>query len=211
MLAKPLVIVSTGNGARIALDVARALGMSVKGFISSEKAEGEFVNGLPVLGADSLLHKEEFISENRFVVPIGPLLPRKRIALQLIQAGADLATLVHPSCVVSPFAAIGVGSVIVAGAIVNCNVTIGRFCIINAGTTIEHDSILEDGVLISPGVHFGGGTYCAEGSFVGIGACTKAGIRIGRNALVGAGAVVIKDVEDDAIVAGNPARPLASS
>lgn len=205
---KPLVIVGTGNGGRIALDVALALRVTVEGFVAQPGAARAPINGASVLGDDDLLTEPGFIEAHSFVVPIGPNADRRRISLQLLNAGAELATLIHPTCSVSSFATIGEGSVLAAGVIVNCNAQIGRFCIVNVAATIEHDSVLEDGVLISPGVHFGGRTYCAEGSFVGIGACTKAGVRIGANAIVGAGAVVLRDVPDNAVVVGNPAKPL---
>jgi acetyltransferase-like isoleucine patch superfamily enzyme len=48
----------------------------------------------------------------------------------------------------------------------------------------------------------------AEGAHVGIGAAVRQGIRIGRNAIVGAGAVVVDDVAAGAVVVGVPARPL---
>jgi sugar O-acyltransferase (sialic acid O-acetyltransferase NeuD family) len=205
---KPLVIVGTGNGGRIALDIALSLHLPILGFISDTMRVGESINGSTVLGGDLLLDDLEFVRNSAFVVPIGPNSPRRRLALRLIESGAEMPPLVHPSCIVSAHASIGAASVLVPGVIVNCNARIGRFCVVNAGATIEHDSVLGDGTLISPGVHFGGATVCGEGSFVGIGACTVAGIRIGREAVVGAGAVVIRDVPDEDVVAGNPARSI---
>lgn len=208
MSVKPLVIVGSGNGGRIALDIACALGFAVRGFLSSDLVEGKIVNGAPVLGDDRLLDDLAFVESSSFAVSIGVQQTRRRLAMKLIENRADLPPLIHPNCIISKYAQVGAASILVPGVIVNCNATIGRFCIVNAGSTIEHDSILHDGTLISPGVHFGGGTVCGEGAFVGIGACTVARIRIGRAAIVGAGAVVIRDVPDGDIVAGNPAKSI---
>src|SRR5205085_1219636 len=49
-------------------------------------------------------------------------------------------------------------------------------------------------------------TYVEEGAAIGSGATILCGIRIGKDAVIGAGSVVTKDVPDRAIVAGNPAR-----
>ena len=208
MLTKPLVIVGSGNGGRITLDIARALGFAIRGFVSPDLAKGQLVNGVPVLGNDDLLEENDFIAQNSFAISIGIQSTRRTLAVRLLERGGDLPTLIHPSCVISEHVSIGEGTILVPGVIVNCDAAIGRFCIINAAATIEHDCVLRDGTLISPGVHFGGSTTCDEGAFIGIGACTIAGIRIGKNAIVGAGAVVIKDVPEGDVVVGNPARTI---
>ncbi len=51
-------------------------------------------------------------------------------------------------------------------------------------------------------------TVVADGASIGSGATILGGLRIGARSLVGAGAVVTRDVADEAVVAGNPARPL---
>ena len=51
-------------------------------------------------------------------------------------------------------------------------------------------------------------TLVADGASIGSGATILGGLRIGERALVGAGAVVTRDVPDDATVAGNPAKLL---
>ena len=51
-------------------------------------------------------------------------------------------------------------------------------------------------------------TRVMRGASVGTGATILCGITIGENAIVGAGSVVTHDVPDNAVVAGNPARPL---
>ncbi|MBD0319064.1 MAG: N-acetyltransferase, partial [Gemmatimonadetes bacterium] len=47
-----------------------------------------------------------------------------------------------------------------------------------------------------------------DGARVGVGAILLPGVRVGRNAVVGAGAVVTRDVEPDSFVLGVPARPV---
>ena len=95
-----------------------------------------------------------------------------------------------------------------AQAVVQPDSRIGEGAIINTAATVDHDCRLGGFVHISPGVHLGGGTQVGNGAWVGIGACTRQQIRIGKNAVVGAGAVVVKDISDGLTVAGNPAKPL---
>ncbi len=104
-----------------------------------------------------------------------------------------------------------------------CRMTIGKNVIINKGATILSPGKveIEDNVLIGPEVkiatvdhdfydrhnllHFGKVTI-KENAWIGIGAIICPGVTIGKNAVVAAGAVVTKDVPDNVVVGGNPAR-----
>ena len=104
-----------------------------------------------------------------------------------------------------------------------CRMTIGKNVTINKGTTILSPGkvVIEDNVLIGPEVkivtvdhdlhdrhnlfHFGQVTI-KENAWICIGAIICPRVTIGRNAVVAAGAVVTKDVPDDVVVGGNPAR-----
>ena len=104
-----------------------------------------------------------------------------------------------------------------------CRMTLGKNIIINKGATIMSPGrvVIEDNVLIGPDVkivtvnhdlrdrhnllHFGKVTV-KENAWICIGAVICPGVTIGRNAVVAAGAVVTKDVPDNVMVGGNPAR-----
>ena len=47
-----------------------------------------------------------------------------------------------------------------------------------------------------------------DGAFIGWNAIVVGGVRVGRRSVVGAGSVVVSDVPDDCVVAGNPAKPI---
>lgn len=103
------------------------------------------------------------------------------------------------------------------------NVYIGRFCHVNARTSV----VLEPYVLVGDRVHIADHGHAFEdpevppmlqgvtggdpvllrsGCWLGSGAVVLPGVTVGRNAVVGANAVVTKDVPDGAIVGGVPAR-----
>lgn len=73
---------------------------------------------------------------------------------------------------------------------------------------IGHDVHLHKNVEIPAGAIIGGFDEIKEGAYVGINAAIKNRKIIGENAIVGMGAVVIKNVEDNQVVIGNPAKPL---
>ena len=56
------------------------------------------------------------------------------------------------------------------------------------------------------GLRTGRRLVVADGAWIGVGAAIVGNVRIGRNSVVGANAVVTRDVEDFTVVAGNPAR-----
>ncbi|MEH6531474.1 MAG: acetyltransferase [Photobacterium frigidiphilum] len=132
-----------------------------------------------------------------------------RLAKQdlLESVGAVFGVLIHPKAVVSKYASIGNGSVVMANSVVNPFVTIGSASIINTGCTIDHDCFLADGVHISPGVNVAGGVSIGRASWVGIGSQIKQQVSIGKQVIVGAGSTVVNDIVDNQVVMGSPAKP----
>lgn len=165
-------------------------------------------NGVwPVVGAgmELLGRTNEF---DGVVVAIGNNAVRLAKTLSLVQQGAKMATLIHPSACVSRHAKVGAGSVVFAGAVVNPGATVGAGCILNTGCSVDHDCILADYVHISPGARLAGGVSVGQCSWIGIGASVKQMVDIGEHVVVGAGAAVVANVIDGVTVVGVPARAL---
>lgn len=133
---------------------------------------------------------------------------RLRIHEKLLKEGLSPITTIHPTSWISKSVKIGKGTQIMAGAIITEETKIGKECIINTNASVDHECILEDGVEIAPGATVCGCVHVRMNAWICAGATVLPRIIIGEDAIVGAGAVVTKDVPAGCTVIGLPAKPL---
>lgn len=138
------------------------------------------------------------------VIAIANSLARKKIVQNAV--GIQYLNLVHPDSDTGMQCNMGGGNIICKGVICTTHVAIANHVIINLNATIGHDTEIENFVSIMPGVHISGNVHIGEGVLIGTGAVILPGITIGKWSKVGAGAVITKDVPDNAVVAGVPGR-----
>jgi len=208
MMSKRLLILGAGGHGKVVGDCARAGGdWSELLFFDDRWPALDTCGQWRAVGTGSSLVDAADSGCSAFVA-IGHAITRLTWLRRLTAAGVDIATVVHPSAVISRDVVLGKGCLIVAGAIVNIGSRLGMGCIVNTGATIDHDCVLGDGVHICPGANLGGGVHVGEASWIGIGSAVRHGVRIGTGVTVGAGAAIISDVTDGLTMIGVPARPM---
>lgn len=145
-------------------------------------------------------------SEGQFIIAVGDSQVRKLLVRRL-PSDTDFDSLVHPSAILQDTSTIliGAGSIVTAGSILTCDITVGKHCIINLKCTVGHGVRISDYVSLMPAVNLGGEVILEEGVYIGSGATVLPGIKIGNGAYIGAGAVVNRNVPPHITVAGVPA------
>lgn len=185
---------ASGHG-KVVADIIRCCGHTLAGWIDDKPST-------------SILSWEQFCllhPRGTIALGIGENNTRECIAKKVSKSGYSLATLIHPSAIISDSAIINIGSVVMPLAVVNADALIGEGCIINSGAVIEHDCILENYVHISPNATLAGGVRIKNNTHVGIGSTIIQNITIGANTVIAAGSVVTKNVSDNVLAAGIPA------
>ncbi|WP_341659347.1 acetyltransferase [Vibrio sp.] len=205
-MSKCAILGASGHGKVIA-EIAELNGFNDIRFFDDRWPKLSHIEHWHVIGTTERL-LESCSSFDAVIVAIGHNQTRIEKQTLLYQKGAIFPVLIHPAATVSKYALVGDGTVVMAGAVVNPFSNIGSSCILNTSATVDHDCILGDGVHISPGANLAGGVQIGVGSWVGIGASVKELINIGCNVTIAAGAVVIRDVLNEQVVAGTPAQPL---
>jgi len=206
MKSRDLLIIGSGGHARVVAETACAEGWRVLGFVDNTHVLGELINDMQVLGDDELWRSEDYHINGQIIVALGDQLLRRSLSLEVLEKYGQLATVVHPSAVISQTAKLGSGVVVNANVVINANVKLGQFCILNTACVIEHDCDLGDGVQVGPSAVLAGNVKCAEDAFIGAGATIIPNVKIGARAVIGAGASIIEDVPADTTVVGVPGK-----
>lgn len=200
---KNVVIIGAGGHAKVIADIVECSGDSVLGFLDGFTSATTFL-GKPILGKDTDFKK--YIDYD-FIVAIGDPNARERIVNSM--DGAKWYTAIHPKSIISSIeTSIGEGSVIMANAVINPCAQIGKHCIINTSAVVEHDNQIEDYVHISVGTKLAGTVHVGKRTWVGVGACVRNGIKICNDCMIGAGTVVVKDIDLPGTYIGVPAKQM---
>ena len=202
-------IIGAGTYGEVYMAYLIEAGYNVTAFFDSNSSLwGQKVKGVLIYDDEKLLENKEFEDKiDALFCPIGNNVVRQKVLNYVSYLGYATPNFIHSSVVIHDTVKLGKGVYILPGSIVMPYTEIRDYSMISMGVNLAHHSILDKGCFLSTGVNFGASIYAKENAYVGIGATIMTGIKtLGKNCLVGAGSVVIKDVEDNAVVAGVPAK-----
>ena len=158
---------------------------------------GQQYNGYPVLGGMEVISNcsARFVPDNSW--PHSLNIPYDR-----------LVSLIDPSTFVSRSAQIGVGTVIYPNSYVGLNARIGDYVFCLSGCIINHDAVINDRVIMASSVSLAGSVHVESDCYLGQACTCRQFTRIGAGSLIGMGSVIVRDVPQNSVMIGNPARKL---
>lgn len=211
-MGERLVILGAGGHAKMVIEAARTQGLYEPALCLAHIDDlVPNVLGIPVEPeSDERLAAVQQQGFHAFVA-VGSNRLRRKLCTKLEQLGLPLATIVSSQAWISPSASVSAGSVIMPGAIIGAETKVGRGAIINTAASVDHDGVIGDFVHIAPGVHLAGCVTIGEISFLGVGVSVIPERCIGSGSTIGAGAVVVRDVPDNQVWVGCPAKFLKAA
>ena len=204
------IIIGAGKYGEVYLSYLREAGVNVIGFLDDDETiQSSYVHGLRVLGKTCCLPElRDRYGVDAIYCPLG----NNRVRVKFLKEARDLGYItpnfIHPSVKISPNVNLAdTGVYILGNSFIMPYTTISNDVMISVGTNIVHHTVLKEGVFVSNGVNLGASIVAKEYAYIGMGSTVMTGTSfLGKDCLIGAVAVVIKDVPDGAVMAGVPAR-----
>lgn len=180
---------------------------NILGFYDDAKDCKPYYNGVPYLG--NIEDLNQIAQTTSVALGIGDPSTKSKILARLNNENLSFPTLIHPAVQMSKDdITVGKGSIICGGNILTCNIKIGSFVTLNLSCTVGHDTVIKDFASFMPSVNISGEVVICEKVYVGTGAKIINQLEIGKNTIIGAGAVVSKSLPENCTAVGIPAKPI---
>lgn len=205
-----LLLVAASGLAREVLALVGATGShTVIGVLDdAEHLQRTRMAGVPVLGT---LDDAVNYPDAQLLVCIGSGQGRRHAVARLAERGIGderFATVVDPSVRVSEGSSVGPGSILLAGVVLTCAVTIGRHVVAMPQVVLTHDDVVEDYATLAAGVCLGGNVRVGAAAYLGMRSSVRQNVHIGPDATLGMAAALLSDVPAGETWVGVPAMPL---
>lgn len=195
---KELIIVGASGHGKVVADIAEKNGYQKIVFLDDDESK-KLCGTYPVVGKVDMVNA----LSGDVIIAIGNASIRQRFQESI--DNSRIATLIHPDAVIAKDVKIGIGTVVMAGAVINSGASIGKGCIINTCASIDHDCVISDYVHVSVGAHIAGTVSVRDNTWIGAGAIVSNNLAINGDCMIGAGAVVVRDIESSGTYVGVPA------
>lgn len=207
---KVLIIGASGHAKVIIEVVEFNKQYEIFGLIDSFKEKGGKLMNYEILGSEDIIPNLVKQGVTKGIIAIGDNWTRYQLHAKIKKLAPDFefVTIVHHSATISVSAKIGKGTAILAGVKINTHAQVGNFCILNTNSSFGHDCKMEDFSSIAPGVTVGGNVKIDFCTAISLGANIIQGIDIGKHSIIGAGSLIVHDVNDFKLIYGVPGKEI---
>lgn len=202
----PVVIYGSGAVAHYVFDICLSLNQEIRGVIDGNRKKGERLYGVEVIGDDYLLNDSHLRATTRLVIAVGNLTQRRKVFDESRRYGYTLASLIHPSCVISPYAEIGEGAIINPFTSIRIGAKLGNLFLSEGHSRIGYENHLGDNVIVATNVMLNAKMEIGDDCFFGTSATILPYLKIGNACYIAAGALVTKNIPNGRLAIGSPAK-----
>lgn len=201
-----MIIIGASGFALEVYWLAIRAGIHVDGFLDdSVECQKKEIFGLKVLGTiDSWVN----YASNQFIIAIGSPRVRQNIYSRMMNQTKkpEFATLIDPAASLGPDVHFGCGSIVCAGVVATVGINAGEHVIVNLNSTIGHETRIGNFVTIAPLAAISGRVKIEDLVEIGTGASIRQGLHLKCGSMLGMGGVLTKDIPENSLFVGNPAR-----
>lgn len=207
-MLKKLIIIGAGGMGREVLQWIKDINLvsptwEVLGFVDDN------LNALDSKECDyqviGTIHELTVSDDVFYALAVASCKAKESIVTDLKSKGAKFATIIHPSVRIGSFNHIGEGAIIYPNASLSVNCEIGNFVTL-LGSTVGHDAKIGDFSSIMGTCNINGGVEIGRRVFLGCQTVTVPGRKIGDDAYICAGSIVMTNIRKNTKVMGNPAK-----
>ena len=196
-MTKNIAIIGAGGHGKVVGEIALLNQYKVINFFDDKVND---IKKSPFTISGSLDYLKDHLKDyDAYFVAIGENRIRSNIIEWFKKQKMNIVSLTHPRSTISQFSSLGIGSCVMANAVVNPGTLIKEGAIINSSASVDHDCIIEDFVHISPNCSLSGSVRIGKFSHLGTGTSVHPGIHIGNNVKTAVGSRIFKNILDDTV------------
>ncbi|MGI9526129.1 MAG: acetyltransferase [Weeksellaceae bacterium] len=205
---KDIYILGSGGFAKEVYFLIKEIGhFKVKAFVDIEKKGNISFSetSIPVISEEELEEKE--IDKISLALGLGDPKLIKKLSDKF--KSYHFPNLIHPNVIYDKSNInIGKGNIVTAGVIMTTHINIGNYNIFNLSTTVGHDVEIGNCNIFNPSVNISGEVKIGDNNLFGVGSVVLQQKTIGNNNILGASSLLTKNMNDDLVFIGVPAKQL---
>ena len=194
---KKLAIIGAGGHGKVVGEIALLNQYETINFFDDKFRE---IKSFPFTIVNTLDYLKENLKDyDAFFVAIGNNQIRSEKIEWFKNHKMNVVSLIHPKSTFSKFSSLGIGTCVMANAVVNPGTLIKEGVIINTSSSVDHDCVIEDFAHISPNCSLSGDVRIGKFTHLGTGTSVYPGVHIGNDVKTGVGSRVFKNILDQTI------------